>query len=80
MLVHPLALGVVARVPEHFQNLPAVDVSVAVLRQRAIEPTDAGRTRDGVEAESPDRAGVVAVDGETHRVSVCCGQYRGRVG
>ena len=80
MTVHPLALGGVARVPEHLQNLPTVDVGVAVLRQATFEPTDSGRASDGVEAESPDGAGVVAVDGEAHWVSVCCGQYRGRVG
>ena len=68
MTVHPLALGVVARVPEHLQNLPTADVSVAVLRQRTIEPTDTGRASDGVEAEGPDGAGVVAVDGEAHCV------------
>lgn len=68
MLVHPLALGGVARVPEHFHDLPTADVGVAVLRQATFEPTDASRASDGVEAESPDRAGVVAVDGEAHCV------------
>ena len=68
MTVYPLALRGVARVPEHFHDPPTADVGVAVLRQRAIEPTDASRASDGVQAESPDRAGVVAVDGEAHCV------------
>ena len=68
MTVYPLALGGVARIPEHFQNLPTADVGVAVLRQRAIEPADPCRASDGVQSESPDRAGVVAVDGEAHCV------------
>ena len=68
VLVHPLALGVVARVPEHLQNLPTADVGVAVLGQGSAEPADPCRASDGVEAESPDRAGVVAVDGEAHCV------------
>jgi len=68
MTVHPLALGVVARVPEHLQNLPTVDVSVTVLRERTIEPTDTGRASDRVQAEGPDGGAVVAVDGEAHCV------------
>ena len=68
VLVHPLALGVVARVPEHFHDLPTADVGVAVLGQGSAEPADPCRASDGVEAESPDRAGVVAVDGEAHCV------------
>ena len=31
--VYPLALGVVARVPEHLENGPTADARVAVLRQ-----------------------------------------------
>ena len=70
MTVHPLALGGVAREPEHLQDLPAVNVGVAILSQGTIEPTDAGGSRDGVEAEGPDGGAVVAVDGVTHQVSV----------
>jgi len=54
VLVHPLALRGVARVPEHLKDLPAVDVGVAVFSQGAVEPTDSGGSRDRVEAESPD--------------------------
>jgi hypothetical protein len=39
---------------------------VTVLSQGGVEPTDPCRASDGIQAESPDTAGVVAVDGVTH--------------
>ena len=68
MTVYPLSLGDVAAVPEHLQDLPAVDVGVAILSQATIEPADPSGARDGVQAQGPDAGAVVAVDGETHRV------------
>ena len=66
--VYPLSLGDVAAVPEHLQNLPAVDVSVTVLSQATIEPADPSSAREGVQAQGPDACAVVAVDRVTHRV------------
>ena len=78
MTVNPLSLGGVAAEPEHLKDLPAVNVGVTILRQATFEPTDSGRASDGVEAESPDGAGVVAVDGVTHRVVVVVVILQGR--
>ena len=72
--VYPLSQAGVAREPEQFQDLHAVDVSVAVLSQRTFEPTDTGSASDRVQAEGPDAGAVVAVDGEAHQV-VCCWKY-----
>ena len=68
--VHPLAQAGVARVPEHAQDGPTAHVGVAVLLERAIEPTDTGGASDRVQAEGPDVSAVVAVDREAHCVSV----------
>jgi len=40
---------------------------VAVFGERGVEPADPCSSRDGVQAESPDALGVVAVDGVAHR-------------
>ena len=69
--VYPLSFGGVATEPEHLKDLPAVDVGMAILRQATFKPANPSGARDGVESESPNRAGVVAVDGESHGV-VCC--------
>jgi len=64
--VYPLSFGGVTAEPEHFENLPTVDVGMAILSQRGAKPANPSGARDGVESESPNRAGVVAVDGESH--------------
>ena len=76
--VYPLSLGDVAAVPEHFQNLPAVDVSVTVLSQGGVKPADPCSPRDRVQAESPNALGVVAVDGVAHRSFVVESILQGR--
>ncbi len=43
---------------------------MAILNQWGVEPADPCGSRDGVQAQGPDTAGVVAVDGVTHRVVV----------
>ena len=75
--VHPPSQAGVAREPEQFQDLHAVDVSVAVLSQRTREPTDPCRASDGVQAEGPDGLAVVAVDGEAHCGPVDVASVRG---
>lgn len=64
MTVHPLALGLVAREPDHLEHLTTGRL-VAIQAGRRVKPTDASGASDGVQAESPDARGVVAVDGET---------------
>lgn len=75
--VDPLSLAHVATVPDQPQDGTTADVGVTVLFQGAVEPTDAGGSRKGVDLEGPDGVAVVAVDGVTHQVSVCCGQCKG---
>lgn len=68
--VYPLSFGCITTIPKHFKNLPAVDVGVAILRQATFKPANASGARDRVEPQGPNRARVVAVDGESHGV-VC---------
>ena len=75
--VHPPSQAGVAREPEQFQDLHAVDVSVTVLSQRTREPADPCRASDGVQAEGPDGGAVVAVDGEAHCGPVDVASVRG---
>jgi hypothetical protein len=75
--VYPLSQAGVAREPEQFQDLHAVDVSVTVLSQRTREPTDPCRASDRVQAEGPDAGAVVAVDGEAHCGPVDVASVRG---
>jgi hypothetical protein len=69
--VYPLSLRGVTTEPEHLQDGTTRHTSVAVFGQGGAEPTDAGGSRDRVQAQSPNALGVVAVDGVTHQV-VCC--------
>jgi hypothetical protein len=65
--VYPLSLRGVTTEPEHLKDGTTRHTSVAVFGQGGGEPTDAGGSRDRVQAQSPDALGVVAVDGVTHR-------------
>ena len=78
MTVYPLSFGGVTRPPEHLKDGTTRHPSVPVLNQRGVEPTDAGGSRDGVQAQGPDTGGVVAVDGVTHRVVVVVVILQGR--
>ena len=80
MTVHPLSFGGVTRPPEHFKDSTTGHPSVTVLSQRGGKPADPCGTRDGVQAESPDTGGVVAVDGVTHRVVVVVVILQGQQG
>ena len=66
MTVYPLSLGGVTRPPEHLKDGTTRHPSVSVLSQGGIEPTDASGASDGIQAQGPDTAGVVAVDRVTH--------------
>ena len=68
--VYPLSFGCITTIPKHFEDLPAVDVGVTILRQATLKPANPSGARDRVEPQGPDAGGVVAVDGESHRV-VC---------
>ena len=68
--VYPLSFGCITTIPKHLQDLPAVNVGVAILGQATFKPANASGARDRVEPQGPDAGGVVAVDGESHRV-VC---------
>ena len=78
MTVHPLSFGGVTRPPEHLKDGTTRHPSVAILNQGGVEPTDAGGSRDGVQAQGPNTGGVVAVDGVTHRVVVVGSIVAGR--
>lgn len=67
MTVNPLSLGGVAAEPKHLKDLPAVDMGVSILRQGGLKPADPRGSRNGIQAEGPDAAGVVAVDRVAHR-------------
>ena len=68
--VYPLSFGCITTIPKHLQDLPAVNVGVAILGQATFKPANASGARDRVEPQGPDAGGVVAVDGESHGV-VC---------
>ena len=68
--VYPLSFGCITTIPKHFQDLPAVNVGVTILCQATFKPANPSGARDRVEPQGPDAGGIVAVDGESHRV-VC---------
>ena len=65
--VDPSPFAGFARIPKHTQDGTTRHPSVAVFGERGVEPADPCSPRDGVQAQSPNALGVVAVDGVTHR-------------
>ena len=71
MIVYPLSQGSVAS--EHQCDDVTSAGLVGVLLQRTFEPPHFERTCEGVDLESPDRAGDAGGDGgNAEHVVVCC--------